>query len=363
MTFTSKYLKFKSYSYGSNLDPLTIKEDSIALEKQSDGTYNVPSNYILIKVHAVSLNPVDAKVYHLSLWPIANFFSTGIGKDYSGRVIAIGKKARTNTELKVGDLVQGFYPHITPRGTLSEYILLNAFDKTYSQVTNIPSNLTLTDASSWPLVYGTAHQLIEGLKLKGKKILVLGGATSVGRYLLQLLKYEGAREIIATCSPRSIDIVTTLGATSTIDYTKGPILSTILESVIATSTFDYVFDCVGSTELFSHIYHIFPEGGGHYGSIVGDATVGTLNWKALTVAYGVVSRTVFSTLGLLGYHYEVRLLNHHGDWIHKGKQLIEEGKLRIFIDSYFKFNELDKALKVLESERAVGKVIVKVESD
>ncbi|KAK6461770.1 hypothetical protein DFJ63DRAFT_314401 [Scheffersomyces coipomensis] len=362
MGFTTDTLKYKAYTFKTRSEPIVIRDQEIKLQKQSDGSYNVPTSKILVKVYAAALNPVDLKIHNLAYWPVQFILGyQGLGKDYSGRIVAIGKKAQISTHLNVGDLVQGFYPHFSPTGTLSEYILVDGTNNADKQITNIPSNITLAQAASWPLVYGTTYQLTHDYNFTDKKVLILGGATSVGRYLIQVIKSKGAKEIIVTCSPRSVDLVKQLGATNTIDYTQGSILNPTLEFV-KDGTFDHIYDCIGNAELFPSIYDILPsDGSGNYQTIVGDGKSLNLSIKTITSYFTVFKRRFASIIHTLGYNYRLHLLNSDGDWIKEGRQLIEDGHLKIFVDTYFKFEDLDKAIELLATEKANGKVVVKIE--
>ena len=248
MTFTSETLTYKAYTYSSKNDPIHVTNQHILLVKKGD-EYTVPSNKILVKVDSAALNPVDLMLYNSAIFPFTLMNSNqGIGRDYSGVVEAIG--SGDDLGLKVGDKVCGLYLHPLGKGTVAEYILLDG--KTDVAVNVIPSNLSITEASSWPLVYGTAFAMHDGVAVKDKKVLVLGTATSVGRYVVSLAKKYGAKEIVTTNSERSLDLVAALGSTSQIDYTKHKsILTPVLESVKDSGSFDAVFDCCGGERFVS----------------------------------------------------------------------------------------------------------------
>ena len=90
-------------------------------------------------------------------------------------------------------------------------------------------------------MFGTALLMSKDLKYKDSKVLVIGGGTSVGRYLVQLAKQGGAKEVVVTCSPRTEDVIKSLGADTIIDYTKHKTFFILfLESVKSTGKFDYI---------------------------------------------------------------------------------------------------------------------------
>ncbi|KAK6461765.1 hypothetical protein DFJ63DRAFT_314396 [Scheffersomyces coipomensis] len=364
MTFTSDTFTYKAYTYTSSTSGLKLDDITIKLEKQIDGSFNVPADKILVKIHAAAFNPLDVKLYNLSFWPLNYLLGKrGLGEDYSGKIVAIGEKAQLTTAFRVGDLVSGFYAGFVPHGTFSEYVLVDTTKKAEGELTHAPKNLSLTDASSWPEVYGTIRRMTVGVDLKDKKILVLGGGSSVGRYLIQYLKLEGAKEIYASASSRSEAVVKELGAKGTIDYTKGSILNGALELVKDSEPFDIIYDCVGSNDLFPKIEYLFPKTGGLYATVVGDDGFDQLTFPNFLLILQTVKRSLLSSYNYLPYTYKLHLGSFAPDWIEGGRQLIEEGKLKPFIDSYYKFSEFDKAFAHLAAGKVSGKIILKVEED
>ncbi|KAK6455021.1 uncharacterized protein RJT20DRAFT_54214 [Scheffersomyces xylosifermentans] len=365
MTFTSETLHYKAYTSSYNADPITLKDYTLKLHKQADGTYGAHPDKVLIKVHAVSLNPVDAKLHHIAHYPV-KFLNAhqGTGRDYSGTVVSIGEKAKSHFGLSEGDKVQGFFIHPFGPGTLSEYIELNYKDKSDQSVGKVPKNISFTEAASWPLVFGTAYTATGYSDLKDKKVLILGGNTSVGKYSIQLAHLYGAKEVVVTCSERSKPLVQKLGATSVIDYTKhkslvNPLLGCVQES----GFYDYIIDTVGGNELFPHLQHILKSEGAHYATIVGDTDRVDLSWPVIKSGFSIASRLICGYLGRSFYQYHLFLTAGGKDWVQKGVELIESEKIGIFIDSTYKFSEFHKAFEKLESGKASGKIIVTVEDE
>ena len=359
MTFTSETLTYKAYTYSSKNDPIHVTNQHILLVKKGD-EYTVPSNKILVKVDSAALNPVDLMLYNSAIFPFTLMNSNqGIGRDYSGVVEAIG--SGDDLGLKVGDKVCGLYLHPLGKGTVAEYILLDG--KTDVAVNVIPSNLSLTEASSWPLVYGTAFAMHDGVAIKDKKVLVLGAATSVGRYVVSLAKKYGAKEIVTTNSERSLDLVAALGSTSQIDYTKHKsILTPVLESVKDSGSFDAVFDCCGGNDLFPQAKVVISPKG-TYTSIAGDKkyTYAKVSFFNNTIPLTTsMLRSIGSRLGLFHYTYRFLLCKPEKRWMIEGKKFIEEEHVKVFVDGVYKFGEFDKALDRLKSNKANGKILIDI---
>ncbi|CAD1809025.1 Zinc-binding dehydrogenase family protein [Candida parapsilosis] len=357
MSFPQPKLTYKAYAYKNGNSPIEIVEESIDLVKNSQGQgYIAPPGKILIKVNYASLNPVDYKLYKVKPSFIGWFNpKQGFGRDFAGEVVSIGEGTQTN--LKIGDYAEGIYTPMFARGSAAEFLLL---DPKTSPITNKPANIDLAQASAFPLVLGTALQLSTrgGIKLPNSKVLVIGAGTSVGRYVVQLARNGGAKEVVTTNSSRTSELIRSLGATSEIDYHKNPnLLTPVLESVKSTGQFDYIIDCWGGDDLFPEISTIIRKGG-VYNTIVGDAPGAGL--AALIGGVKSITRTIRSKLGLLGYTYELMLLDNNAGWIDEARDLIANGELKVFIDSVYPFQELNEAIEKLESGRAQGKIVLEV---
>ncbi|CAK9440518.1 uncharacterized protein LODBEIA_P45960 [Lodderomyces beijingensis] len=354
MPFTSSKLTYKAYAYKNGNYPIELIDETIDLVKDPQGTYVAPPGKILLKINYAALNPVDYKLYHIKP-SILRFYNCkqGFGRDFSGEVVSIGKN--TSTSVNVGDFVQGIYTPILDKGSCAQYLLV---DPKHCPVTTKPTNISLAQAAAWPLVLGTAMQLGKGLDYKDSKVLVLGAGTSVGRYVVQLAKLGGAREVVTTNSARNKDLISELGATEQIDYRQHPnFLNPVLENVKNSGKFNFIIDCFGGTHLFPEINHILVKNGAYH-TIVGDSPGHGLD--AMLGGVKTISRMAFSKYGLLNYNYELRFLDNNSGWINAARELIQEGKVKIFIDKIYPFDELKQAIERLESGKAEGKVVVEV---
>lgn len=110
----------------------------------------------------------------------------GLGLDYAGEVVAIGDAVAAKYGFSVGDRIAGLYLDPLGPGTLSEYIVVNPFKSSGKNARQIPQNLSYQEGAAYPAVFGTAQYLFDVTR-KGnsfKKILVIGGGTSVGRFVI-----------------------------------------------------------------------------------------------------------------------------------------------------------------------------------
>lgn len=152
-------------------------------------------------------------------WPLV------LGVDASGVVVEAGETAQKQYGFKEGDYVCG----CTRLGrkqysTAQEFFLMDAHVTIPK-----PKNLSLVQAATLGVGVQTACLAVfDGLKVerpksgaaseKGEWVLVLGGASSVGKNAIQLARAAGY-EVVASCSRKSAKIVEDLGAKS-FDYKK-----------------------------------------------------------------------------------------------------------------------------------------------
>ena len=95
----------------------------------------------------------------------------------------------------------------------------------------VPAGVSLEQAASLPLAYGTAHRMLidRGRVRPGEKVLVLGASGGVGVACVQLGKMLGAEVIACASTPKKLDHLGKIGATHLIDYTVEPLAAAVRE--------------------------------------------------------------------------------------------------------------------------------------
>jgi zinc-binding alcohol dehydrogenase family protein len=183
-------------------------------EALRDGEAPVPElrpRDVLVRVQAVSVNPVDTKV--------RSRMDAGeeriLGYDAVGRVDAVGEQAEG---LSVGDRVW-YAGDVSRPGSNAE---LQAVDERV--VSRAPESLSDAEAAALPLCAVTAWEsLFERLRLGPESegtLLVIAAAGGVGSILIQLARVltPGVRVIATASRPASSRWVTELGAHTVIDH-------------------------------------------------------------------------------------------------------------------------------------------------
>lgn len=171
---------------------------------------------LLVRVRAVSVNPVDTKVRQ-NAEPEAGEAKV-LGWDAVGIVEAVGDAV---TNFQVGDRVY-YAGSIVRPGANAE---LHAVDERI--VAKAPQSLDDAQAAALPLTTITAYELLfDRLRVPrnggaGQTLLVVGGAGGVGSILIQLARQLTQLRVVATASrAETRQWCLDLGAHAVIDHSK-----------------------------------------------------------------------------------------------------------------------------------------------
>ena len=304
---------------------------------------NLESRDVLVKVKAVSVNPIDTKLRKNSIKRNA---LRVLGFDAVGEVVDTGKEVE---KFKIGDRV--FYAGTTTRaGSNQEY---QAVDERI--VALAPKKLSDEGAAALPLTSLTAYELLfekfglipeEGAN-KGKKILVINGAGGVGSVLNQLAHWAGL-EIYATASPENFEWLEKLGVDHPIDYHDD------LKDELGVQKVDYIAVLFDITHYLGQIKHMINPFG-HVGTIVGihDA-LDISDWKNLSVSFDweyMFAKT--------DYNYQIET---QGQALKVIARLADEGQLKTTLSKVYSDGinavNLKKATKDVETGHMLGKVVI-----
>jgi NADPH:quinone reductase-like Zn-dependent oxidoreductase len=184
--------------------PEVLRVESVARPVASPGE-------LLVRVHAASVNPVDALARAGEAEGITGAAVPYVpGFDISGVVVAIGPGVKS---FRRGDAVFAMLD-LRRGGGYAEYAVVKE-----SEAARKPRRLSHIQAAAVPLTALTAWQaLFDTADLKrGQTVLIHGGAGGVGSMAIQLAKWKGAH-VIATASASNHDYLRTLGADVVIDY-------------------------------------------------------------------------------------------------------------------------------------------------
>lgn len=331
----------KAVAYRQSL-PIDAAESllDVTLPEPSPGPRDV-----LVRVHAVSVNPVDTKVRKRAAPPAGEH--KVLGWDAAGVVEAVGAQV---TLFKPGERVW-YAGDITRPGSNAE---LQCVDERI--VARMPQSLSFAQAAALPLTAITAWELLfDRLEVTAQTqgaLLIVGAAGGVGSILTQLARQLSSLTVIGTASrPETQAWVRELGAHHVIDHTQP--LSAELQRVGLAS----VTHVASLTQTHLHYAEIVkslaPQG--RLGLIDDPASpldVMLLKGKSLSLRWeSMFTRSMFQTPDMQAQH---ALLT-------RVAQLVDEGRIRTTLGEHFgaiNAANLRRAHAFIESGVARGKVVL-----
>ena len=218
-----------------------------------------------------------------------------------------------------------------------------------AQLVRVPDAVSLEDAATLPLAYGTAYRMLfdRGALRAGEKVLVLGASGGVGVACVQLAKLAGAEVTACAGSDEKLARLVPLGIDHGINYSGAPFA-------------DKVREIYGKPKM---------TGGGGVDVVVNFTGGDTWIPSQRCVAVGGRILTCGATAGFnlatdarYLWTFEQTMIGSNG-WTMKGLaallDLIAEKKLAPVIDSVLPLEQTAEAERLLEDREVVGKVLIK----
>ncbi|MCM0582736.1 zinc-binding alcohol dehydrogenase family protein [Weissella diestrammenae] len=219
---------------------------------------------LLVKISAVSVNPVDLKQAQVA---VTNQTPKILGYDAVGTVVDTGAQA---SKFKIGDRVM-FAGAVNRQGSYAEFEAVHE-----DLVALAPSNIADAQLAGVPLSFLTAYELlIDKFRLipsananQGQSIFIINGAGGVGSSMIQLAKWLGLTVIASASRPKTIDWVQSLGA----DHVVNHRLDYLAEiKAMGIDTIPYIAILHNPNQHFTAAAELISPFG-HIGSIVENAT-------------------------------------------------------------------------------------------
>jgi NADPH:quinone reductase-like Zn-dependent oxidoreductase len=285
---------------------------------------------VLIKVKAISINPVDIKTrIGKSLYDELKSRNEPIilGWDVSGVVTEVGSAI---TQFKKGDEVFGMINFPGHGKAYAEYVAAPA-----SHLALKPSNISHEAAAAATLAALTARQaLVTHAKLsKGQKIVIHAAAGGVGHYAVQMAKHLGAYTI-GTSSAGNRQFVLSLGADERVDY-KTQRLENAVKDV------DVVLDSIGDATIDSSVAVTKKEG------------------TVIFLPSGI-SDEKLKKLNSSGVNCYRILVESNGDDMKIIAGLLEKGIIASHVSQVFPFDKIREAHLQIETGKTKGKIVVTI---
>ena len=305
------------------------------------------SRDVLVKVHAVAVNPVDTKIRK----PKDKVESSPkvLGWDAAGEVIAIGDAV---TLFNVGDKVY-YAGDVTRSGCNAEYQIMDERIVGHKPKTldfDAAAALPLTAITAWEALFDRLGIAQDDLKNKTKSILIIGGAGGVGSIAIQLAKKVAGLKVIATASrPETINWVRNLGADHVINHHQLQQEMTQLNIQP-----DYIL-CNNDTDAYFEIMAALIKPQGKICSIVETTkpiNLDLLKTKSATFVWEFMfTRSMHKTEDMFVQH----------EILQRVAQLIDDGTLTTTLNqvlSPINAANLRKAHAQLESGTTIGKLVL-----
>ena len=302
---------------------------------------------LLVRVLAISVNPVDAKM-RLRSAP-QNGLHRVLGWDASGIVEDVGREA---TLFNRGDAV--FYAGAIDRqGTNAEFHLVDE-----RLVGPKPRSLSHAESAAVPLTAITAWEtLFDRLDVRrpvpgaGNAILIIGGAGGVGSMAIQLARQLTDLVVIATASRNETNAwVKGLGAHHVVDHRR-PLAAQV--SALGIGAPAFVLSTTQTDKHFDEIVELIAPQGRF--ALIDDPDpidVRKLKRKSVSLHWELMfTRSIFKTADMAKQHELLAAVS----------ALLDEGRLRTTLAQKFgtiNAANLKRAHALLESGSAKGKIVL-----
>ncbi|WBF45372.1 zinc-binding alcohol dehydrogenase family protein [Serratia rubidaea] len=297
---------------------------------------------LLVKIRAISVNPVDTKVRNGAPTDEPRI----LGWDAVGEVEAVGAEVSL---FQPGDEV--FYAgSIVRPGSYAEYSLVDE-----RIAGRKPQSLSDADAAALPLTSLTAWELLfDRLEVKPDEdaaLLIVGAGGGVGSIMTQLARKLTGLTVIGTASrPETAKWVKSLGAHHVIDHSR-PLADELKK--IGIEQVRYVASLTHTDQHFDQIVKVLAPQGRM--GVIDDPQVldvMPLKRKAISLHWELMfTRAIFQTADMQRQH----------DILQHVSRLIDDGTLRSTLGDHYgpiTADNLRKAHALIESGKARGKIVL-----
>ncbi len=224
-------------------------------------------------------------------------------------------------------------------GTAAEQIVVPR-----ENVAPIPAGLSIEEAASFPLTFMTAWQmLIHKARLRaGDRIVIHAAASGVSSAAIQIARVHGALILATAGNQEKLDLGRELGADEVVSYKDGTWLKRVKDWA-GPGGVDIVFDHIGE-DTFAPSMRALGKGG---------------RYVFCGASSGFSLKSDFRPLFFKNQEILGSTMGRKAD-LHRIADLFAAGRFRAVISETFPFGELARAHELLEQRRALGKVVLRV---
>ncbi|KIJ61207.1 hypothetical protein HYDPIDRAFT_97118 [Hydnomerulius pinastri MD-312] len=329
-------------SQGDNHQNLKIQQAPLSKPRASEVT---------IKVHAVSLQYRDL-IVSKGRYP-GQKTNVVPCSDGAGEIVAVGEDVKG---WKVGDRVSPNFAVDHIHGDVTEDIkntgLGGQIDGMLREYINVPSHslvkipehLTYEEGATLPCAALTAYNALLGpVPLKGGDYVLVLGTGGVSIFGLQIALASGANVIVTSSSDEKLQVATKLGAHHVINYNKNPNWEDEVLKITAGRGVDHIIEVGGPNTIRKCIKAIKYAGQVH---IIGFVSGGD---SGIPVGAAIGKAITFRGI-LIGSVKQFEDMN----------RLFIARQIHPVVDRVFSFEQAIDAYSYLESQKHVGKVVIKI---
>ena len=297
---------------------------------------------LLVRVKACALNRADL-LQRRGKYAAPAGESEILGLEIAGDVV---DKGALVTDVALGAKVTG----LVGGGGYAEYCLLDQ-----GMALQIPQNLSYVEAAAIPEAFLTAQEALFTLgELTARdSVLIHAGGSGVGSAAVQLASLVGARVYTTTSDPAKFTRIHALGDTSIINYKQQDVAAEIATLTHGMGV-NVIVDFIGASYLPMHLQMLQTAG-----RLV---LVGLMGGRQAAIDLELILHKRLQLKGLIMRSRSLadkRALTQ----IFKAQWLpaFTTKKLRPVIDSIFPFHAAAQAHAYMETNRHVGKIILRLE--
>lgn len=311
-------------------DPDVLKIHNVPIGKPGNGQ-------ALVRLKMAGINFID--IYQRKgIYPVKLPYIPGL--EGAGVVEEVGEGVKN---VKPGDRVA----YVHEPGAYAEQSLVKA-----EYLIPLPSDLSFEQGAAFPLQGMTAHYLIhEFRKIRREDIILIHAAAGgMGLLLVQWAKHLGARVLGTVSSEEKAKIAKEAGADEVIIYTKNDFVSEVKRLTNGHGA-DLIIDGVGKTTFAGNL-----QAAAIRGNIV---IFGAASGPAEPISPNVLMNHSLTVSGGSLFNY---LLNKE-ELLKRAKaviQGIQEGWLKLRIDSIFPLEKASESHRKLEERKTAGKVLLSI---